>query len=459
MSDSLQYQQCRQLIDEARKLDQTNQYSEAAQRYRQAFDLSRDNFAASRYLHCARKSGVAAAREAVAFGRQIQDLLQENKYVRQEYIWAIYDGYLKNSERIPDEVDENLNEPEQEKADAPADFAIMVKAARRILELTSELLPRTLAVFAICKEAKRLRRWDLMCWFAQKLEPQMLSLEQKELNGRHLLSDYQKWAFAITRALLELERYDECITHAREASEKFPQESFHFQRWEALARIRMGQVEDGLKQLEYANVRFPKQWYIQSDIANAHVRLGQYEDALLWFSRAANMPGDIKGRIVTLKSMCEILQRLALWQAVYEHLRLIWIIELELGSKRNAERTEQQLHEFQRLHADQLRIVSEAGVPGLSSALKPCRATWQKIIMSAQLMQLGRISFLDEEKRFGFVTNDDGRFHFKFNTFRGKPELNMWVEFETEDSFDQKRGKASKIAVNVRPAKGPEAKA
>ena len=69
------------------------------------------------------------------------------------------------------------------------------------------------------------------------------------------------------------------------------------------------------------------------------------------------MPGDLKGRIVTLKSMCEILQRLERWQAVYEHLRLIWAIELELGSTRNAERTEQQLHEFQKLHADQLSLM------------------------------------------------------------------------------------------------------
>lgn len=455
MPDSLQYQQCRQLIEAARQLDQAHQYSEAAQRYRQAFDLCRDNFAASRYIHCARKSGVPGAREAVTFGRQVQDLLQENEHVRREYVWAAYDGYLKNTERTEDEEDENLDEPEQEKVEASVDFTVMVKAARRILELTAEPLPRKLSVFAICKEAKLLRRWELMCWFAQQLDPQTPSLEQKELNGRRLPSDYQKWTFAIIRALLELERYEECIVYAREASEKFPEDSFHFQRWEALAKIRMGQVEDGLRQLEYINMRFPKQWYIQSDIANAHVQLGQYEDALLWFCRAASMPGDIKGRIITLKSMCDVLQRLAYWQAVYEHLRLVWAIELEQGSKRNAVRTEQQLHEFQRLHANQLQIASENGVSTIPSALKPCRTTWQKRIRLAHPTQSGRISFLNEEKRFGFVTNDDGRFHFKFNAFRGRPELNAWVEFEMEDSFDQKRGEASKIAVNIRPVKGP----
>ncbi len=456
MSDSLQYQHCRQLIDEARRFDQAHQYGEAAQRFRQAFDLCRNDFAVSRYLHCARKSGIAGAREAVAFGRQIPDLLQENEYVRREYIWAVYDGYLKSSDRSDNEEDENLAGIEQEKAEGPVDFALMVKAGRSILKLTPELLPRKLVVFTICKEAKRLGKWEWMYWFAQQLDSQTLSLEQEEFNGRHLPSDYQKWAFAITRALFELERYDECIAQACITSEKLPQDSFHFQRWEALARIRIGQVEDGLKLLEHINIRFPKQWYVQNDIANTHVRLGQYEDALLWFCKAANMPGDIKGRIAALKSMREVLQRFEHWQAVYEHLRLIWVIELGLASKRNAERIEQQLYEFQRLHADQLRIVSEAGVPSLPSALKPCRMNWQKTIRSAQPTQSGRVSFLNEEKRYGFVTNDNGRFHFKFSAFRGKPELNIWVEFETEDAFDQKRGEASKTAVNIRPATGSE---
>ncbi|HZU66038.1 MAG TPA: hypothetical protein VFA09_02070 [Ktedonobacteraceae bacterium] len=459
MSDSLQYQQCRQLKDEGEQLRKAQRFSEAAELFKKAFELCHDSYAASKYIHCLCRTGDEAARVAAKFARQAEQQFSDDQYIKKEWAWALYYGYLKDAEGDEIEEAENIDDQAPEQIAPSADLTTKVKAGRTIFRLTTDLFARKQAAFAICKEAKLLKKWDLVLEFAQQLDPQMLSLEQKELNGRRLLSDYQRWAFAITRALLELERYDECITHAREASEKFPQESFHFQRWEALAKIRMGQVEDGLKQLEYLNMRFPKQWYIQSDIANAHVRLGQDEDALLWFSRAAMMPGDPHGRILILKSMCEVLQRLANWQAVYEHLRLIWIIELELGSKRYAERTEQHLHEFQRLHADQLRIVSEDGIPTLSSALKPCRVTWQKTIKSAQPTQRGRISFLDEEKRFGFVTNDEGRFHFKFNTFRGKPELNMWVEFETEDSFDQKRGKASKIAVNVRPAKGPEAKA
>lgn len=459
MSGSLQYQQCRQLKDEGEQLRKAQRFSEAAQFFKKAFDLCHDSYAASRYIHCLCRTGDEAARVAAKFARQAEQQFSDDQYIKKEWAWALYYGYLKDAEGDEIEEAENIDDQAPVQLSPSADFTTKVKACRTIFRLTTDLFARKQAAFAICKEAKLLKKWDLILEFTQQLEPQMLSIEKKELNGRRLLSDYQKWAFAITRAMFELERYDECITHAREASEKFPQESFHFQRWEALAKIRMGQVEDGLKQLEYLNMRFPKQWYIQSAIAKAHVRLGQYDDALLWFCRAGNMPGDIKGRIVPLKSMCEVLQHLAHWQAVYEHLRLIWIIELELGSKRNAERTEQQLHEFQRLHADQLRIVSEAGVPTLPSSLKPCRVTWQKTIRSAQLMQSGRISFLDEGKSFGFVTNDAGRFHFKFNTFRGKPELNMWVEFETEDSFDQKRGQASKIAVNVRPTKGSEAKA
>lgn len=459
MSDSLQYEQCRQLIDNARQSDKEQRYLEAAQIYKQAYDLCHSEFAGSRYMYCLRQSGAGGAREAVSFGRAQKDLLRSNEHARREYAWALYGGYLKEAKEDTDEEVAGIDEPALKIGEEPSNFRVTVRIARTILKLvpSTDTFLRKLTVFAICKEAKRLKKWEYIEEFARRLDVQTLSLEPGEFNGRRLPSDYQRWAFSVTRALLESERYEECIAQAHEASEKLPEnERFHFLRWETLARVRMGQAEEGLKQLEYINVRYPKQWYVQSDIASVLVQLGQYEPALLWFCRSMSMPGDLKGRIATLKSMCEILQRLERWQVVYEHLRLIWAIELELGSTRNAERTEQHLHEFQRLHADQLQAIS--AVPTLSSAVKPCRATWQKLIQSAQPTQRGRISFLNEEKRYGFVTNDDGRFHFKFNVFRGKPELNMWVEFETESTFDQKRGEVSTSAVNVRLAKGPEPK-
>lgn len=458
MPDSMQYQQCRQLKDEAKQRADEQKYVEAAQLYKQAYDLCHDGFAASKYLYCSRKSSVAAAREAAKFARQVAPLFPDDIYITREYVWTIYDGYLKNIGSDEGVEDENVDDLGHESFELPThDFKVTVDAARRIFELTSEPLPCKLATFAICKEAKRLKKWELVREFALRLDPQTLLMEQKEIDGRKIPSEYQKWLFAVTRAFLELGDYDQCLNYAHTAIEKFPNESLHFHRWEALAKIRVGHVEGGLQQLEHINTRFPKQWYVQSDIANAYMRLDQYEEAWLWFCKAASAPGDIKGRIGMFVTMVDILQRLEQWQTLYHHLLLVWAIEIEQGSKQRAERSRQRISEFERQHADLLSSMTgnkTDAAPSLSFALRPCRASWQKAVNASRPIQTGHISFVDEEKRYGFVTNDKGRFHFRFNALlRGKPEMNAQVEFEVEESYDKKRDQQSFSAINIRLAR------
>jgi hypothetical protein len=74
MSDSLSYQQCREIKTEAEQLLKAQKYAEAALLYKQAYDLCKDDFAASKYLFCSRRIGVAEAREALKLGQQAQSV-------------------------------------------------------------------------------------------------------------------------------------------------------------------------------------------------------------------------------------------------------------------------------------------------------------------------------------------------------------------------------------------------
>lgn len=463
MSDSLPYQQCRQLKEEAQKYFDEQKYRKAAQLYKQAYELCpRDSYAISGYLRSLRKSSVAAAREAAKFARHIAPSFPDDIYVIREYVWAIYDGYLKGVGSDDRPEDEGIDDIEHSGSELPShDFKMMVDAARRIFELTSDPLQCIRAAFAICKEAKRLKKWELVREFALRLDPQTLSKERKEIDGRQILSDYQQWLFAITRAYFEQgvhepEAYNACLMYAHKAIEEFPDDSFHFQRWEALVKIRTGQIEEGLEQLNHINMRFPKQWYVQKDIADAYVTLGRLEDAWIWFCRAAIAPGDIKGRIMMLRSMINVLQRLEQWQDVYHHLLLAWAVETEQQSKQFADRSRQRIIEFRKRYTDHLSLAASDSIesaPTVSIALRPCRASWQKTLRAAQPLQTGRITTVIEEKGYGFITNDKGRFHFKFKAFRGKPELDAQVEFELEDAFDKVKGTKGVTAVNIRPIK------
>lgn len=450
MPDSMPYQQCRQLKDEGEQLRKAQQFAKAAQLFKQAFDLCHDSYAASRYIYCLCRTGDGPAREAAKFARQVAQQFPNNQYIRNEWAWALYYGYLRSTETDDAGEDEYFDDLAPEQA-TPADFATRVKAARNIFKLTTDSLPRMRAAFALCKEAKLLKKWESMLEFVQQLDPNTLSLEPNDFNGRRNKSDYQRWSFYITRSSLELGHYDECKKYARNAIEKFPNDSLYFYWWEALANICMGDIEEGLHQLEYINMRFPRQWYIQRDIADAHVRLGQYDNAWTWYCRAASMQGDIKGRITMLKLMCDLLQRLGHWQATYDHLLLTWAIEVEFGYK-YAERTHQQILEFRKRNAGHLQNSSEVetSAPSISSTIKPCRAAWQKTIR-----QRGTIKSIIADRRFGFITDGNDSFHFTFDAFaaREKPEVGMQVEFEPQDSFDKKRNQPGKIAVNVRPVR------
>src|SRR5258706_6858079 len=132
MSDSLPYQQCRQLKNEGEQLLKAKQYAKAAQLYKQAFDLCKDSYAASRYIQCFCRTGDEAAREAAKFARQVAQLFPDNQYIRKEWAWALYYGYLKSADGDDDKEDEYVDDLAPEQTTPAADFNTRVKAARNI---------------------------------------------------------------------------------------------------------------------------------------------------------------------------------------------------------------------------------------------------------------------------------------------------------------------------------------
>src|SRR5713101_7356991 len=143
--------QLRELLDQGRQARDAGRLAEAAALFRQAYDLEPSAFAASRYLHCLRRQGPEKARAAVCFAREPVDRWPMETWLIREYVWAIYDGYLK--------ANGGTAEEEEAPAEERPGFEIMVKAARRILKLSREELPRTRAVLAICRVAKARREW------------------------------------------------------------------------------------------------------------------------------------------------------------------------------------------------------------------------------------------------------------------------------------------------------------
>lgn len=174
-----------------------------------------------------------------------------------------------------------------------------------------------------------------------------------------MLSDKLRWFYAITAALFNMESYDECLDYAHKAIEGFPNDSFHFRRWEAFINIRTDHIEEGVEQLKYIDARFPRQWYVQSDIAHAYMQLKQFEEAWLYFCKGAIAQGDIKGRVRMISSMVDVLQKLERWQSAYEHLYLLWAIETAQGNRQRAEGSRQRILDLRKRHAGAFSSIQE----------------------------------------------------------------------------------------------------
>lgn len=366
-------QRVRELLDQGRQARDAGQLAEAAALFREAYEIEPSAFAASRYLHCMRWQGGEKARAAVRFAREPVDRWPMDTWLVREYVWAIYDGYLKTNGK-GEEEDEAPGEEQRE-------FAVMVKAARRILKLSWEELPRLRTVFAICREARARRQWALVLEFALTLDPVKLPDQQPEQDEDRLPSPLQRWLYYVTRAHLELGHYDECLKLAREGIERYPQVMF-FPWWHALARIGQGYAEQGLAELKRLPHRYAPQWYVLRDIAQTYEKLSRDEEAWRWYCAAARSPGELKGRIPMLVRMGQLLERLDRCELALEHLLLAWVVAArEERWEKAAERNREQVEAFLQRHAGKLSLSAE--LPEAPSDPEPfltrCQQAWKQV--------------------------------------------------------------------------------
>jgi len=453
MSDPMQSSN-RKLSDEAKRLEKLSQFAQAADLYKQSYDQYPGSFVTSHYIRCLRRQG--KSEEAVEFGRQLSKQLLNDPYVHKELSWALYDAYLKKTEDADDKED---GDTVYEKRSGQ-NYQQMQKAASYILSkapATEDIL-RNRTVFAICHEAKQREIWQDMHDFAVQLDPERLSKEQQEWKGQKISSDYQKWLYQMVRSLLELKRYEESMEFAQRGIDDNPREKL-FPWWKASAKMALGQIEDALYELEQIDVRFLKEWYIQRDIADGYHRLQKYDEAMLWYCKAASCQGDIKGRFKMFEQMSVLFEHLERLQEAHDHMQLACAITEREGWEHSAGNLRGQLVQFRKRHADHIASPTGVTTEEWSKLFRRCKTLWKETVGASLPTCKGEIVKVNDEKGFGFIRRHDDEsnrdIYFKFRSFaKGvTPKLGVEVEFELEKSFDPGKNQESLTAVNIRQKK------
>jgi hypothetical protein len=152
-----------------------------------------------------------------------------------------------------------------------------------------------------------------------------------------------------------------------------------FPWWHALAQVRGGEAEVGLRELEQVHRGYVAPWYLRRDIAEANERLGRDEEAWRWYCGAALSPGELKSRVPMLGVMARILDRLSRYPLALDHLLLAWALAArERGWEKAVEKNREQVEAFLKHHAAELGLSVELvkGIPDPTALLARCRQAW-----------------------------------------------------------------------------------
>jgi tetratricopeptide (TPR) repeat protein/cold shock CspA family protein len=451
------------LASHARNVEKSHDFAEAATLFRQAYELEPSCFCATRLLHCMRRQGVEAARQAARWARDRGPGYLDDLWFRREYVWSIYDGYLK---RVSDDPSADTDY-----GDA-AEYKLMQQAAARILQLTDEEMPRRLAVFAACRAAKARGQYGDVLQLAGQLDGESLSTQAQTVQGRQVPSDHERWLNLLARASYETQQYEVSLAYCEQGCTRYPR-SLSFAHRKALVLLATEQPEPGLALLLDINRRYGPQWFIRADIGRCYARTHKLAQARLWLCEAALLPGDLEGRITVFGELAEVLEQQVQYREAAAHRRLAWALAAVNGWERRAARELSELVRLRQLAdaADTSRASQpqEQQPPKVREAVGPCRELWLATVRQAHPECVGVIKMYNAERGFGFIAETQPaqpgqgsasgsvELHFRAQAYRGPAALlkpGTRVTFVKQPSFDAKKGVESTCAVQVRPADG-----
>ena len=151
-------------------------------------------------------------------------------------------------------------------------------------------------------------------------------------------------------------------------------------RWcHAVAQVRQGSGEAGLRELEEVEHRYRAPWYVRRDIAEAYEKPQRDEEAWRWYCAAASAPGELWNRVAMLQQMGQLLERQGRWQAALDHLLLAWTLAARHeGWGKVAEKCREQLAEIIQRSGDQLDPPATLpdAPPEPEPLLAACRQAW-----------------------------------------------------------------------------------
>ena len=421
----------------AETLVKQSQFEPAAELYSQLweqFPQSCDEWVAWNYARALRK--VNRSRDAVEVCQRGRSIKPDFDRLNQIYGWALYDVYMKG-------IDETL------------DHNQFFKAANEIVSLTKQELysPFTWIVFRMVDYLKKKPNpsYATILEWLDKLKPELLSREersapQSDEHNDTYASEQEKWYTTRVRALLEMNRHNECIELCTQVLSMFT--SFHHDydiwlHWYRARSLRAeNRLEEALSDLKYVETK-KREFFVKHEIALVYFQMGDLQNAIGIAAQASLGRAGLEFEWEMFLHMAQILNALGDTEHAQEHTMLAFKIRQE-----NNWNIPNELMEIIRKLG--LNTSIDVTARELHKRLRPF---WETLKPRTETAFKGRIEKLHANGKSGFIRGEGGNtFFFAMRSVLVNPaQLAIGVDVGYNQSSVKNRdtGKEETHAVDV----------
>ena len=192
----------------------------------------------------------------------------------------------------------------------------------------------TRCVFKLLKFYKKAEDWDYVMYWLDKLNPEFLSTKQGESADITYPSNREEYYSLKSKALLELEEYEECIEVSKKALDIFDDFAINGDTWHRFRIAKsLRQLDEPRQALEYLEdvVRVNDSWYVLKEFAEDYCMLEDYDNALKYAGEAIAASGPVRMKVNVFYLVFKILKGTDKDLAA-KHAKMVLAIKLENGT-------------------------------------------------------------------------------------------------------------------------------
>ena len=425
------------LKHQAEGLRKQERFDEAIVLYEKLWNMSADNldkWVGWGYAYCLRKAGRST--DALEICRDVYKLDAQFDRNNNLYGWCVYDTGIKQPE---DEFNEKR----------------FLEAAQAITQLTAQgdfsFYERTvLAVvhhYEKYKEGtKPVPHAEIIAWL-DKLNPELLSAEPgRGADGKSYPSLKEDWYTSRAKALLGLERYEECIAVCTQALNEFKQLHYDYDVWfrnsRAESLLALGKGAEALPDIEYMMARKPDPW-IRHRYALALRAIGRLDEAICYAAEAALPHQRLGYRWEVYLDLGEMLAEMGEDELAASHILLAAAIRKEEGWDKVPQRLQAALRRMN---------LSLENLPRVKDAHRRLQSFWKSQKPRPKTSHTGIIKLIHGNGKSGVIRADSGTEHFfAMRSYKGdaEPKQGLRVAFNVKEEINQKTERPELHAVDI----------